>query len=93
MLFVFLKHGVNHKRNHRTRIIFYQPIIFVVEGVRLFVKESFCCKTRQDLSINCDVIESFCQEITNQKSKNIILNLTCKPPNDDVIKYYHQMTF
>ena len=29
-------------------------------GVCLFVKESFCCKTRQDFSINCDAIESFC---------------------------------
>ena len=26
-------------------------------GVCLFVKESFCCKTRQDLSIICDAIE------------------------------------
>ena len=33
----------------------------------LFVKESFFCKTRQDLSINRDAIESLCLEITNEK--------------------------
>ena len=49
----------------------------------LFVKESFCCKNRQDLSINCDAIESLCLEIANKKSKNIILNLTYRSPNGD----------
>ena len=33
-----------------------------------------CCKTRQDV-INCDAIESLCFEMTNEKSKNVILNL------------------
>ena len=56
-------------------------------GVCLFVKESFCYKTRQDLSINCDAIESLCLEITNEKSKNIILNLTYRPPNGDVKEF------
>ena len=55
-------------------------------GVHL-VKESFCCKTRQDLSIICDVIESLFLEITNQKSKNMILNLTYRPPNVDVKEF------
>ena len=54
-------------------------------GVHL-VKESFCCKTRQDLSIICDVIESLFLEI-NQKSENIILNLTYRPPNVDVKEF------
>ena len=70
-------------------------------GVCLFVKESFFSKTRQDLSTNCDAIESLCLEISNEKSKNIILNLTYKPPNGDVKefekhlnkKYYQQITF
>ena len=53
----------------------------------IFVKESFGCKTRQDLSINCDAIESLCLEITNEKSKNIILNLTYRPPNGDVKEF------
>ena len=48
-----------------------------------FAKESFCCKTRQDLSINCDAIESLLLEVTNQKSKNLILNMTYWPPNGD----------
>ena len=82
MIFVFLKHGVIHKRNHRTQIIFYQAITFFYQyrqyrrggDVCIFMKESFSCKTRPDLSINCDAIESLCLEITNQKSKNIILN-------------------
>ena len=53
----------------------------------LFVKESFCCKTRQDLSINCDAIESLCLEITSEKLENIILNLTYRPPNGDVKEF------
>ena len=81
--------------NHRTRIIFYQAIIFFCQcrqyrrggGVCLFVKESFCWKTRHDLSINFDAIESLCMEITNEKSKNMILNLTYKPPNGDVKEF------
>ena len=56
-------------------------------GVCLFVKESFYCKTRQDLSINCDAIESLCLEIINEKSKNIILNLTYRPPNSEVKEF------
>ena len=47
------------------------------------MKESFCSKTRQDLTISCDGIESLCLEITNEKLKNIIRNLTYKPPNGD----------
>ena len=53
----------------------------------LFVKESLCCKTRQDLPINCGVTESLYLEITNKKSKNIILNLTYRPPNGDVREF------
>ena len=56
-------------------------------GVCLFVKESFCCKTRQNLSINCDAIESLCLEITNEKSKNIILDLKYRPRNGDVEEF------
>ena len=28
-----------------------------------------------------------CLEITNEKSKNIILNLTYRPPNDDIKEF------
>ena len=50
--------------------------------MRLFVKESFCCKTRQDI-INCNAIELLCLETTNKKSKNIILCLTYRRPKGD----------
>ena len=67
---------------------FYQYRQYRRGGVLcLFVKESFCCKTRQDLSINCDVIESLYLEITNEKSKNIILNLTYRPLNGAVKEF------
>ena len=52
-----------------------------------FVKESFCCKTREDLSINCDPIESLCLETTNEKSRNIVLKLIYRPPNGDVKEF------
>ena len=93
-LFVFLKHDVNHKRNRRTRIIlsgynfFYQCGQYRRGGgVCLFVKESVCCKTRQDLSINCHAIESLCLEIIKEKSENIILNLSYRPSNGDVKEF------
>ena len=38
------------------------------EGVCLFLRKWFCYKTKQDLSINCDAIESLCLGITNKKS-------------------------
>ena len=76
VLFVFLKHGVNQYRQYRRG-----------GGVCLFVKESFCCKTRQDLSINCDAIESLCLEIKNETSENIILNLTYRQPNGDAKEF------
>ena len=55
------------------------------------MKESFCCKTGESLSINCDAIESLCIEITNEKSNNIILNLTYRPPNGDVREFDKQL--
>ena len=39
------------------------------------------------MSVSCDVIESLCIEISNEKSKNIILNLTYRPPNGDVTEF------
>ena len=55
------------------------------------MKESFCCKTGESLSINCAAIESLCIEITNEKSNNIILNLTYRPPNGDVREFDKQL--
>ena len=57
----------------------------------VFMKESFCCKTGEGLSINCDAIESLCLEITNEKSNNIILNLTYRPANGDVREFEKQL--
>ena len=45
------------------------------------------CKTRQDMSINCDAIESLCLEMTNEKSKNVILNLTYRLPSGGVNEF------
>ena len=52
-----------------------------------FVKESFCCKTREDLSINCDPIESLCLETKKKKSRNIVLKFIYRPPNGDVKEF------
>ena len=60
-------------------------------GVCVFVKESFCCKIRQDLSINCDIIELLCLEITNRKLKNKILNLTYGLPNGEAKGFENQL--
>ena len=45
------------------------------------------CKTRQDMSINCDAIESLCLEMTNEKSKNVILNKAYRLPNGGVKEF------
>ena len=37
--------------------------------------------------IERETYESLCLEITNEKSKNIILNLTYRPPNGDVKEF------
>ena len=44
-------------------------------------------KLREDLSINCDAIESLSIEILSTKSKNIILNTIYRPPNGDMKLY------
>ena len=41
-------------------------------------------KLREDLSINCDAIQSLSIEISSTKSKNIILNTIYRPPNGDM---------
>ena len=51
------------------------------------MKELFCCKTRQHLSINCGTFETLRLERTNEKSKQVILSLTYRPPNGDVKEF------
>ena len=41
-------------------------------------------KLKEDLSINCDAIQSLSIEISSTKSKNIILNTIYRPPNGDI---------
>ena len=90
MQFVFLKHGVNHKRNYRTRIIFYQAIIVFI-NIGNIAEEEVCSlyerivllqnKTRFVKHLWCHWL--VCLKITNEKMINIILSLTYKPTNDD----------
>ena len=46
--------------------------------------ENLNFKLREDLSINCDAIQSLSIEISSTKSKNIILNTIYRPPNGDM---------
>ena len=46
--------------------------------------ENLSFKLREDLSINCDAIQSLSIEISSTKSKNIILNTIYRPPNGDM---------
>ena len=41
-------------------------------------------KLRENLSVNCDASQSLSFEISSTKSKNIILNTSYRPPNDDM---------
>ena len=52
--------------------------------VCVFLHENLSFKLREDLSINCDVIQSLSIEISSTKSKNIILNTIYRPPNGDM---------
>ena len=53
-------------------------------GVCVFVHQNLSFKLREDLSINCDAIQSLPIEISSTKSKNIILNTIYRPPNGDM---------
>ena len=45
--------------------------------------ENFNFKLREDLGINCDAFQCLSIEISSTKSKNIILDTICRPPNGD----------
>ena len=49
-----------------------------------FAHEHPSFKLREDLSINCDGIQSLSTEISSTKSKNIILNTIYRLPNGDM---------
>ena len=53
-------------------------------GVCVFVHENLSFKLREDLSINCDAIQSLSIEISSTKSKSIVLNTIYRPANGDM---------
>ena len=56
-------------------------------GLYIFLRESYTYKLRSDLNINSDAIECLCIEILNKHSKNLILNLSYRPPQGDTILF------
>ena len=50
----------------------------------MFIRDSLSYKLRNDLSINCEDIESLSIEILNSQTRNIIFNVIYRPPNDDL---------
>ena len=53
-------------------------------GIVIFIRDPLLYKLRNDLSINCEDIESFSIEILNSQTRNIIFNVICRPPNNDL---------
>ena len=53
-------------------------------GIAIFILDSFLHRIREDLSINCDDIESLSIKIINDHSKNIILNVVYRLPDGDL---------
>ena len=49
--------------------------------------ENLSFKLREDLSINCDAIQSLSIEISSTKSKNIILNTIYRPPDGNIKQF------
>ena len=55
----------------------------MVEVLLYLLKIHILFKKRDDLSINCEAIESFSIEIGNNESKNSIFNVVYRPPDGD----------
>ena len=53
-------------------------------GIAIFIRNSLLYKIRDDLSINCDDIESLSIEIVNDHTKNFIINVVYRPPDGDL---------
>ena len=53
-------------------------------GIVIFIRDSLLYKLRNDLSINCEDIESLSIEILNSQTRNIIFNVIYRPPNGDL---------
>ena len=54
------------------------------EGIVIFIRDSLLYKLRNNLSINCEDIESLSIEILNSQTRNIIFNVIYRPPNGDL---------
>ena len=57
-------------------------------GVAIFVKENLVVKEREDLKICTDEFESVWIEITNKKSKNVIIGCSYRHPHNNNIDDY-----
>ena len=53
-------------------------------GTVTFIRDSLLYKLRNDLSINCEDIESLSIEIMNSQTRNIIFNVVYRPPDGDL---------
>ena len=79
----------NFDKNSLFQIEGYNPIHQIRKnrkggGIAIFVRNSLLYKIRDDLSINCDDIESLSIEIVNDHTKNIIINVVYRPPDADL---------
>ena len=79
----------NFDENSLFQIEGYNPIHQIRKnrkggGIAIFVRNSLLYKIRDDLSINCDDIESLSIEIVNDHTKNIVINVVYRPPDGDL---------
>ena len=79
----------NFDKNSSFQIEGYNPIHQIRKnrkgsGIAIFIRNSLLYKVRDDLSINCDDIESLSIEIVNDHTKNIIINVVYRPPDGDL---------
>ena len=79
----------NFDKNSSFKIEGYNPIHQIRKnrkggGIAIFIRNSLLYKIRDDLSINCDDIESLSIEIVNDHTKNIIINVVYRPPDGDL---------
>ena len=61
------------------------------EGSAFFFRNTLSYKIRSDLNIISDEIWFLCLKISNKSSKNAILSLNYRPPNDDKTLYEKHM--
>ena len=54
------------------------------EGLSIFVNKEIYFKSRTDLSINQNDVESLCIEIHHKKDKTILFIVIYRPPNGDM---------